>query len=225
LVETYVRVKRARGTESEVKKEVKPKVEEEMYTFEEDEGGWQEEENDQAVEQEEAASPRNRTKLPLKGPSTNAGFPADSPPTTRAGLASAQAEEETLKETLVQQVDAMEGYEVVPEAELDAMLDNPDEESGLELLLTGTGHSAWGSFILRGRVRAWDGMASLVKEYSVSKDENRADDSPTPAGSGYTEGISSLVIRWWGDGGTRSRQRSMLGTRARSSYRVDRSTV
>ncbi|KAI9635571.1 uncharacterized protein MKK02DRAFT_44260 [Dioszegia hungarica] len=166
LVETYVRVKRARDVELEVKKEVKPKVEEEMYTFEEDEGEWQEEENDQAVEQEEEASPRNRTKLPLKGPSTNAGFPADSPPTTRAGLASAQAEEETLKETLVQQVEAIEGYEVVPEAELDAMLDNPDEESGLELLLTGTGHSAWGSFILRGRVRAWDGMASMVKEYS-----------------------------------------------------------
>jgi len=32
-------------------------------------------------------------------------------------------------------------------------------------LITGTGHSAWGRFILRGRIRTWDGMAMLIKEY------------------------------------------------------------
>lgn len=164
LVETYVRVKRDRQVDTKGKK--KAKVEEAMYSFEDDEV---EEEQEDVVEEEEA-SPVNRTKLPLKGPSTNAGFPANTPSTLRAGLASAQAEEETLKETLRQQVEAMEGYEVVPDEELDAMLDNPDEEGGLELLLTGTGHSAWGRFILRGRVRAWDGMASLVKEYAVSEE-------------------------------------------------------
>jgi hypothetical protein len=160
LLETYVRVKRENGVPPKQKE--KPKMEEVMYTFEDDGMGEDEEE----TVEPDVESPRNRMKLPLKGPSTNAGFPADTSP-IRAGLASAKAEEETLKETLRQQVDAMEGYEVVPDADLDAMLDNPDEESGLELLLTGAGHSAWGRFILRGRVRAWDGMASLVKEYAV----------------------------------------------------------
>ncbi|WFC93743.1 hypothetical protein MBRA1_000366 [Malassezia brasiliensis] len=33
-----------------------------------------------------------------------------------------------------------------------------------ELLLYGTGHSAWGKFFVRGRVRAWDGLVVLLKE-------------------------------------------------------------
>ncbi|KAG8933634.1 hypothetical protein FRC02_011457 [Tulasnella sp. 418] len=39
-------------------------------------------------------------------------------------------------------------------------------EQVLDILLTGTGHSAWGSFTLRGRVRPWDGLVTLLKEYS-----------------------------------------------------------
>jgi predicted RNA-binding Zn ribbon-like protein len=104
--------------------------------------------------------------LPLNGPVTNAGFPTDQPPSTGAGLASAAAEAATLRETIRQQVEAIQGHEIVPDAELDEMLERPEE--GLEMLLTGTGHSAWGRFILKGRVRAWDGMATLVKEYAVS---------------------------------------------------------
>lgn len=108
--------------------------------------------------------------LPLKGPATNAGFPTDLPPSTSAGLATAAAEAITLKETIQQQVDAIEGFEIVPSSELEEALDEPDggEEAGLEMILTGVGHSAWGRFILKGKVRAWDGMASLVKEYAVS---------------------------------------------------------
>ncbi|OCF37769.1 hypothetical protein I317_07327 [Kwoniella heveanensis CBS 569] len=106
--------------------------------------------------------------LPLSGPMVNAGFPPSEPPNTYANLASAAAEAETLAETIKQQIDAIEGYEIVPEDELDEMLSLEDggEEAGLEMLLTGTGHSAWGKFILKGRVRGWDGMASLVKEYA-----------------------------------------------------------
>ncbi|RSH90140.1 hypothetical protein EHS25_001474 [Saitozyma podzolica] len=104
--------------------------------------------------------------LPLNGPMTNAGFPTDQPSSTSAGLASAAAEAATVRETIQRQVEAIPGFEVVPDDELDEMLSHPDEEAGLEMLLTGTGHSAWGRFILKGRVRAWDGMASLVKEYA-----------------------------------------------------------
>ena len=128
--------------------------------------------------------------LPLTGPSTNAGFPTDLPPSTSAGLASAEAEAATLRETIRQQVNAIEGYEIVPPDELAEMFEDEDLETaesgsgsrrdrngkrreseekdeGLEMLLTGTGHSAWGRFILKGRVRVWDGMATLVKEYAV----------------------------------------------------------
>ncbi|GAA5947296.1 hypothetical protein JCM3775_004165 [Rhodotorula graminis] len=41
-----------------------------------------------------------------------------------------------------------------------------DPDGEYEILLTGTGHSAWGQFVLKGRVRAWDGMFSIVKEYT-----------------------------------------------------------
>lgn len=108
--------------------------------------------------------------LPLTGPATNAGFPTDVPPSTSAGLATAAAEAITLKETIQQQVDALEGFEIVPKTELEEALNESDggEAAGLEMILTGVGHSAWGRFILKGKVRAWDGMASLVKEYAVS---------------------------------------------------------
>jgi hypothetical protein len=108
--------------------------------------------------------------LPLNGPMTNAGWPEDQPSSTGAGLASAAAEAITMRETIKQQVDALEGYEIIPDEEVDELLNAEDggEEAGVEMLLTGTGHSAWGRFILKGRVRTWDGMATLVKEYAVS---------------------------------------------------------
>ncbi|KDQ15929.1 hypothetical protein BOTBODRAFT_65211 [Botryobasidium botryosum FD-172 SS1] len=34
-----------------------------------------------------------------------------------------------------------------------------------DIILTGTGHSAWGRFLLKGRVRSYDGMVILMKEY------------------------------------------------------------
>jgi hypothetical protein len=114
------------------------------------------------AEGERAEEPRN---IPFNGPATNAGFPADLPNSTSAGLATPSAEQLTLKETIRTQVEAIEGYEIVPDDELDEVCTS--ECPGLEILLTGTGHSAWGRFILKGRVRAWDGMATLVKEYAV----------------------------------------------------------
>jgi hypothetical protein len=121
---------------------------------------------DERMEESEESS----RGLPLNGPMTNAGWPEDQPGITSAGLASAAAEAATMQETIRQQVEAIHGYEVVPNNEIDEILNGNDggEEAGLEMLLTGTGHSAWGRFILKGRVRAWDGMATLVKEYAVS---------------------------------------------------------
>nr|XP_018265834.1 uncharacterized protein I303_02208 [Kwoniella dejecticola CBS 10117]OBR87992.1 hypothetical protein I303_02208 [Kwoniella dejecticola CBS 10117] len=126
-------------------------------------------ENAQAEAGEEEGVVRDREGLPLNGPPVNAGFPLSDPPNTFANLASEIAEAETLKQTIKQQIQAIKGYEIVPPQELDQMLslsDEEQEESGLEMLLSGTGHSAWGKFILKGRVRSWDGMASLVKEYA-----------------------------------------------------------
>jgi hypothetical protein len=46
---------------------------------------------------------------------------------------------------------------------------NPDGDENEpaigDIILTGGGHSAWGSFQLRGRVRPWDGLVTLLKEY------------------------------------------------------------
>jgi hypothetical protein len=137
-----------------------------------------------AEEEETTDEPRN---IPFNGPATNAGFPADLPNSTSAGLATPSAEQLTLQETIRTQVEAIEGYEIVPDEELDEACTS--ECPGLEILLTGTGHSAWGRFILKGRVRAWDGMATLVKEYAVSPFQvlmrERTDDSPTREVNGF----------------------------------------
>ena len=107
---------------------------------------------------------KGKGRVPLTGPMTNAGFPTDVPSSTTAGLDTARAEMTTLNATIQQQLDAMDGYEVVPDDEMDTVDDDEDSE----VLVTGVGHSAWGRFILKGRVRAWDGLCSLVKEYAVS---------------------------------------------------------
>ncbi|SGY77423.1 BQ5605_C005g03633 [Microbotryum silenes-dioicae] len=41
-----------------------------------------------------------------------------------------------------------------------------DEDGDYEILLSGSGHSAWGQFNLKGRVRSYDGMFSITKEYT-----------------------------------------------------------
>ena len=141
--------------------------------------------------------------LPLTGPATNAGFPTNLPSSTLAGLATPAAEAITLNETIKQQVEAVKGYEIVPESEMEEVLSSPDggEAAGLEMILTGVGHSAWGRFILKGKVRAWDGMASLVKEYAVSVSWSFEDhkmtvlmSSPTHEGNGSTGVMSFLEI-------------------------------
>ena len=167
--------------------------------------------------------------LPLTGPATNAGFPTDVPSSTSAGLATRAAEIITLKETIKQQVDALEGFETVPESELEDVFNESDggEEAGLEMILTGVGHSAWGRFILKGKVRAWDGMASLVKEYAVSEagrepmSETQTDCSPTRAENGFTVVTSFPAISSSGAGGTRSRQKHMWGTKGHLSSIAD----
>lgn len=128
----------------------------------------QEEEEEYEEDEEELG------RSPVSGPMLNAGFPVDQITPPFPVLAPFAAEAATLNETIQQQLETLEGYEAVPEHELDEMIRQTEEDGdggegvGLELLLTGTGHSAWGNFILKGRVRAWDGMASLVKEYAVS---------------------------------------------------------
>jgi len=47
---------------------------------------------------------------------------------------------------------------------------DPDatEDRILDTIITGSGHSAWGPFTIRARVRAWDGLVSVIKDYSSS---------------------------------------------------------
>ncbi|CEL59182.1 hypothetical protein RSOLAG1IB_09159 [Rhizoctonia solani AG-1 IB] len=70
--------------------------------------------------------------------------------------------------------------------------DDEYEEQILDTLITGEGHSSWGSFKLRGRIRAWDGMIILVKDY----------DGPSAQGrgrwlyKGYIVSGGNWVGRW-----------------------------
>lgn len=77
------------------------------------------------------------------GPLINAGFPLPGSPLDPFTLCYSREEEETPEP---------EGSEFVK-----------------EIFVDGTGRSGWGNFKLTGRVRAWDGMISLVKEYVVSE--------------------------------------------------------
>lgn len=58
-----------------------------------------------------------------------------------------------------------------------------------EMLVSGSGHSAWGSFVLRGRIRAWDGMLILSKEY-------RPDGRGRWLYRGYITAGGCLIGRW-----------------------------
>lgn len=52
-------------------------------------------------------------------------------------------------------------------SEDDKILDenDDDDDAESEIVLTGTGHSAWGQFTLTGRVRSWDGLFTILKKY------------------------------------------------------------
>lgn len=67
----------------------------------------------------------------------------------------------------------------------------PDEDGSerYEILLSGTGHSAWGRFVVRGRVRSWDGMLIMTKEY-------RPDGRGKWLYRGYSVAGGKLVGRW-----------------------------
>ncbi|KAG8894229.1 hypothetical protein FRC01_013103 [Tulasnella sp. 417] len=54
---------------------------------------------------------------------------------------------------------------------------NEEDEQILDTLITGSGHSAWGPFTLRGRVRQWDGLVTVLKDYSGSDGIDPADSS------------------------------------------------
>jgi len=65
-----------------------------------------------------------------------------------------------------------------------------ERDGKYEIILYGKGHSAWGHFLLKGRVRPWDGLFSLVKEY-VGQGRGRW------LYRGYvTAGKPTLVGRW-----------------------------
>ncbi|KAF8312135.1 hypothetical protein DL93DRAFT_2082554 [Clavulina sp. PMI_390] len=67
---------------------------------------------------------------------------------------------------------------------------NEDDVSPPDIILTGKGHSAWGPFLVKGRVRLWDGMVNLVKSYAGN------DGRGTWAYRGYILDGGIWVGRW-----------------------------
>lgn len=51
--------------------------------------------------------------------------------------------------------------------EEEALDDEEGSEWVKEMMIYGSGRSNWGSFKFRGRVRAYDGLITLLKEYAV----------------------------------------------------------
>jgi hypothetical protein len=77
------------------------------------------------------------------GPYLNAGFPEDDePPDPYTPYHSREAEDEEEPE---------------------------DSRYTKEIILSGSGKSMWGNFRIIGRVRAWDGLVVISKEYIVSR--------------------------------------------------------
>ncbi|CED85359.1 hypothetical protein [Phaffia rhodozyma] len=82
-----------------------------------------------------------------------------------------------------------QGWEHVDQQEEEEMRERGADVDGLELILIGTGHSAWGTFNISGRVRLWDGLIYLMKDYT-----------PDSRGKwlyrGYVVAGGAMVGRW-----------------------------
>lgn len=132
--------------------------------------------NEQLVLRPQGRGPPMSTE---QTPALNAFFPADfSYPFSRA-------------EPTGEEATGQPGYVAVSPSE-EARLRREgtvDEVERLELILSGTGHSAWGRFNLSGRIRLWDGLIYLLKDYA-----------PESRGRwlyrGYVVGGGSMVGRW-----------------------------
>ncbi|KAH9813146.1 hypothetical protein DFH28DRAFT_976485 [Melampsora americana] len=80
-----------------------------------------------------------------------------------------------------------------------------DPNGRYELQIHGTGHSAWGKCKLKGRVRAWDGMLTLLKNYELDHHHDE-DDVHRVEGEilrntcwiyrGYSTPEGAIVGRW-----------------------------
>ncbi|EGG09972.1 uncharacterized protein MELLADRAFT_60810 [Melampsora larici-populina 98AG31] len=80
-----------------------------------------------------------------------------------------------------------------------------DSNERYELQIHGTGHSAWGKCKLKGRVRAWDGMLTLLKNYKLDEDPVSLNDHQVNGEilrntcwlyRGYSTPEGALIGRW-----------------------------
>jgi len=72
--------------------------------------------------------------------------------------------------------------------------EDEDDDGDYEILLTGSGHSAWGQFVLKGRIRSYDGLFSITKEYAF--DRIGGETRGRWLYRGYCVGGGNLVGRW-----------------------------
>ncbi|KAF8328231.1 uncharacterized protein EI90DRAFT_2926448, partial [Cantharellus anzutake] len=90
------------------------------------------------------------TKPVLPGPSLNAHLPED-----------VEIEEVHPDYGMIH----FASFSGIDEHSFGGLEDDSEEEDESDIILTGKGHSAWGLFELKGRVRRWDGLISIVKTY------------------------------------------------------------
>jgi hypothetical protein len=127
-----------------------------------------------------------------RGEILNSGYLEDDEPSSRDHMSVKEAKamlrerRATDHDGLPQDIDLYPTFEDT-ESKADDTYDEEDDR--YEILLSGTGHSAWGKFVLRGRVRSWDGMLVMTKEY-------RPDGRGRWLYRGYVIAGNRLVGRW-----------------------------
>ncbi|KAG0144924.1 hypothetical protein CROQUDRAFT_94492 [Cronartium quercuum f. sp. fusiforme G11] len=87
----------------------------------------------------------------------------------------------------------------IPDASMPAEEIEFDPNEEYELQIYGTGHSAWGKCLLKGRVRAWDGLLTLLKNYRADATVSGAAEPLRNACwlyRGYATPDGALIGRW-----------------------------
>lgn len=97
-----------------------------------------------------------------------------------------EAEEEDKQDVSMDEDCPSFGPDELSREEAEEYTDDPDR---YEIRIHGTGHSAWGRFTLRGRVRSWDGLLVVRKSYDT-------DDRGQWLYRGYALAGACLVGRW-----------------------------
>ncbi|WAQ86907.1 hypothetical protein PtA15_7A636 [Puccinia triticina] len=111
-------------------------------------------------------------------------------PRRPSSTASSEAVAEEKKEPMESEIEHLNQMQsLLYPVPIDPVLVEYDPAEEYELQIHGAGHSSWGSFKVKGRVRAWDGMVTFLKIYDAGR-------HGTWLYRGYHAAGNMIVGRW-----------------------------